>query len=498
MNRILFLFVSLLAFLTADAQVLSLDSCRAMALRSNKQISLSRLKQDVAKETRKAARKKYLPHVNLVAGWELTSKEISILNDDQKSELSHLGSSAVEKISSFNANASQQLTQLVMSKDMTFNTAQTLGGMMQNVAGMIGPMGDELGQKVVDAFRTDTRSMFAASVLLTQPIYMGGAITAANQMADIAEEMASLRTDASEQAVLHNIDQAYWTVVSLRHKQKLADKYLTLVQKLNNDVHKMIESGVATRADGLKVDVRVNEAEMTKTQVDNGLALSKMLLCQLCGLPIDSDVTLADEQSATLQNALPLPEYNRSIAIEMRPETKLLASAVKLSEAATKLARAAYLPQVALTGGYLISNPNVYNGYQNKFGGLWNVGLMLRMPVFDWGEGMNKIRAAKLSANLARIQFDEAEEMMNLQISQCEYRLKEANKKLATAQKNILGAEENLRCANVGFKEGVMETTEVMAAQTAWLQAQTQHVDAEIDVRLAEAGLRKALGMRAN
>ena len=60
--------------------------------------------------------------------------------------------------------------------------------------------------------------------------------------------------------------------------------------------------------------------------------------------------------------------------------------------------------------------------------------------------------------------------------------------------KNIEKAEENLRCANLGFKEGVMQTTDVMAAQTAWLQAQTRKIDAEIELKLSETALRKALG----
>jgi outer membrane protein TolC len=75
------------------------------------------------------------------------------------------------------------------------------------------------------------------------------------------------------------------------------------------------------------------------------------------------------------------------------------------------------------------------------------------------------------------------------------FKVKEANKKYAMTVKNVEKAEENLRCANVGFQEGVMTATEVMEAQTAWLQAQTQKIDAEIDVRLTQVGLKKALGV---
>ena len=73
--------------------------------------------------------------------------------------------------------------------------------------------------------------------------------------------MANVSIDASEQNVLYDIDQAYWLVVSLKQKQRLAESYLKLVKKLDEDVNKMIKEGVATRADGLKVDVKVNEAE---------------------------------------------------------------------------------------------------------------------------------------------------------------------------------------------------------------------------------------------
>lgn len=79
-------------------------------------------------------------------------------------------------------------------------------------------------------------------------------------------------------------------------------------------------------------------------------------------------------------------------------------------------------------------------------------------------------------------------------MSQCRFKVKEARRRYDLAVKNVEKAEENLRCANLGFSEGVMQTTDVMAAQTAWLQSQTQKVEAEIESRLSQVALRKALG----
>lgn len=160
----------------------------------------------------------------------------------------------------------------------------------------------------------------------------------------------------------------------------------------------------------------------------------------------------------------------------------------------TNLVRAAFLPHVALTGGYMISNPNVFNGFQKKFSGVWNIGVLVQIPVWNWGECAYKVRAAKATANIAQMNLDDTREKIQLQVAQSQFKVKEARKKLSMAQKNIKSAEENLRCATLGFKEGVMEVSDVMAAQTAWQMAQSQKIDAEIDVKMTEVGLNKALG----
>lgn len=482
--------------LNVQAQVvLNLDSCRAMALRNNKTLSASRLSLDMARYKVKAARTKYLPHISALGGYELSSRQISLLSDDQKSTLSSAGSTTAGALQN---DISSALTGLVQQGNLSPELANGLGNLFEQVGSKLGGVVDHVGQRVVDAFKTDTRQMYALSVMLTQPIYMGGGIIAANRMARIGEDMATNQIDATSQATLHSIDQAYWTVVSVHHKKQLAESYLEVVEKLNDDVQKMIAEGVATRADGLKVAVKVNEAEMSLTQAENGLALSKMLLCQLCGIPVESDVQLADEATTDLSTTADTDvaiEADNSVAMDNRPELKLLDNAVSLSQQSTKLVRAAYLPQVVLTGGYMASNPNLYNGFERKLSGVWNVGVMVRVPLWNWMEGVYKVRASKIASSIAELERDDIREKIELQVSQSKFKVKEANRRLVLARKNVENAEENLRCANVGFKEGVLQTTDVMAAQTAWLQAQSQKIDAEIDVKLSQVNLKKALGV---
>ena len=491
-HKFLILALTTLAASAQAQQTLTLDSCRAMALRNNKTLSASRLQLDMARYNKKAAKTKYLPHISALGGYELTSREISLLSKDQKSALANAGTNTTGALHN---DITGTLSSLVQKGILTPEQASNLGGMFGQVGSKIGEAVNHVGQNIVDAFRTDTRQMYTLSVMLTQPIYMGGAIIAANRMAEIGEEMAQNNIEASTQNTLHSIDQAYWTVVSVHHKKQLAESYLAVVKKLDDDVSKMIREGVATRADGLKVDVKVNEAEMSLTQAENGLALAKMLLCQLCGMDVDSDITLADENADNIVEQADDAQADRAVAMENRPELKLLQNSADMSRQATRLVRAAYLPQVLLTGGYVATNPNVFNGFERKLSGMWNVGVMVRVPLWNRMEGTYKVRASRIATTIVELERDDIREKIDLQVSQSQFKVKEANRRLAMAMKNVENAEENLRCANLGFKEGVIPTTDVMAAQTAWVQAQSQKIDAEVDVKMSQVNLKKALGV---
>ena len=175
--------------------VLTLDSCRALALRNNKQINVSRLGKEVAMNTRKAARTKYLPKVDVLAGYEFTSRDINLLSNKQKNMLNNMGTNLGTQVGGdLQKGISEKMTELVKQGAISMEQAQQIGAMMQQAGAPIGQyaagIGNTLGQQIVDAFRTDTKNVFGGAVILRQPIFMGGAIKAANAIADITEEMA--------------------------------------------------------------------------------------------------------------------------------------------------------------------------------------------------------------------------------------------------------------------------------------------------------------------
>lgn len=446
----------------ADSGTLSLDSCRALAIRENKELRMASANQRAAFYERKAALTKYLPRVSAMGAYLYTSKEFSLLSDEQKATLNGLGTRVGE--------LSPLLTPMV----------EPLNG---------------VGNSLVEALHTDTRNMGALGVMLTQPIYMGGKIAAYNRITRFAEQVAMRQHDLTLQEVIVEVDEAYWQIVSLQQKKRLAESYLALVRKLESDVDHLIQEGMATKADGLSVKVKVNEAKVTLIQVDNGLSISRMLLCQLCGLPLDTTVSLADERE---EQADPLPiSVDPERAFALRPELRALDLSHRIHQEKVRLARAEFLPTVALTGGYLATNPSVFNSFERKMKGIWNVGVVVNIPIVTFGERIYKVRAAQAEAFASQLRWEETHEKVELQVSQSRQKVTEASERLQTARESRAEADENLRHANLGMQEGVIPVSQVLEAQTAWLKAHSEHTSAQIDLRLANLYLLKATGSLA-
>lgn len=476
-----FIWLACLTLPMAAQEALSLDSCRALAISNNKELLISQEKIKTAHYQKKAAFTNYFPDISASGGYMRSQKELSILSDTQKEALSGLGTSLSGPLQ----EAAQVIAQLHPE------IAGQLPALGQSLVGAL----DGAGSALVDAFRTDTRNMYAGALTLTQPLYMGGKIRAYNKITKYAEELARQQHNTGMQEVILSTDQAYWQVVSLANKKKLAEGYLELLQKLDSDIDKMIAEGVATKADGLSVKVKVNEAEMTLTKVDDGLSLARMLLCQLCGLDLSSPITLEDEKAEDLA---PVAVATNAIDINSvyatRPEVRSLELATQIYKQKVNVARSEFLPSVAMMGSYMATNPSTFNSFEKKFKGMWSVGVMVSVPVWHWGEGSYKVKAAKSEARIAQYQLDDAKEKIELQVSQSAFKVNEAAKKLAMAEKNREKADENLRYATLGFEEGVIPASNVLEAHTAWLSAQSEKIDAQIDVKLTEIYLKKATG----
>lgn len=436
-------------------QTLSLQECRDLAVKNNKELRIAEEKIRMADYEKKAALTKYFPQISANGAYMWNQKDLNLLDMGQLSS----------------------------------SLASSLGGLAQL------PVVQQTVGAINDLQHLDIQNVWVGNVALVQPVFMGGKIVTYNQITAYAKELAMSMNDQKLQDLLYKTDETYWQVVSLVNKKKLADAYVELLWKTDEDMAALIAEGVATQADGLSVKVKLNEAEMAQTKVNNGLALSRMLLAQLCGLPLTDTLTLADEQ---LDN-FPVEERTTSVDMNLafmnRNELKSLDLASKIYKKKERIVLADLLPTVAFSANYFVTNPNLFNGYKNDFAGMFNLGVIVRVPITAWWEGSYKRNAARAETRIRQLEWEDAREKIELQVNQSVYKVNEASKKLAASNRNMENAEENLRSANLGFEEGVIPALNLMAAQTAWFSARSTLIDAQIDMKLTQVYLNKALGV---
>ena len=468
-----FLLIALCALsMVTSAQVVTLDSCRNMALRNNKEIQEATLGIEKAGDQRKEAAAAYLPQFDLTAGYIYNSRRVSLVKEDQ-----------MLPTKSFNPKTGQYDYNLVIDPSTGY-PVQVNGQYVPSTVALLPKSG----------LTYNIHNLMGGALTVTQPIYMGGKITAMNQITEYAQQLAQEMRESKAEDVIYNVDAAYWQVVSLCAKQKLAHSYVDLVQKLDDDVKAMVNEGVATRANQLAVDVKLNEANVDLTKVDNGVTLSRMLLAQLCGLPVNTMMTLADEGRDDLDLSLAPSAYNLDEVYDKRHDVRSLELVTKIYDQQVKVARSEMMPKLAAVAALHATNPNSYDGFENRFGAGFSVGATLKVPLWHWGGLSNKVKAAKVEADVKRLELDDAKEKIALQISQAAFSYQEAFKTYEATKSNLAQADENLRIAGIAFREGMGTVDEVLAAQTAWLKANSEKIDAEINVQLTHEYLDKVMG----
>ena len=455
MKRTILLLTFVVTVSCMHAQrMLTLEECRNLAIQNNKELQISGEKIKMADNEKKAAFTKYFPQLSANGAYMWNQKDINLL------DMGALSSSL----------------------------SSSLGGLAQL------PMIQHLMSGVNDMQHLDVQNIWVGNVSLVQPVFMGGKIVNYNQITKFAKQLAESMNNLQLQDLIYKTDETYWQVISLVNKKKLADAYVDLLRKMDSDVTAMIYEGVATEADGLSVKVKLNKAEMAQTKVGNGLALTRMLLAQICGLSLEEDLSLADEKLDNFPVETTQASADLNEAFMNRNELRSLDLATKIYKRKERIALAEMLPNVALAANYFVTNPNVFNGFKNDFAGMFNVGVMVKVPLSGWWEGTYRRNSAKAETRIKTLEWQDAREKIELQVNQSVYKVNEAGKKLIASSRNMENAEENLRRANFGFEEGVIPALNLMEAQTAWVSARSSLIDAQIEVKLTEVYLSKALG----
>ncbi|MCX2429647.1 TolC family protein [Pedobacter sp. GR22-10] len=357
-------------------------------------------------------------------------------------------------------------------------------------------MGVHLGKPIGGALNGAIPDFFGSTTLTgTIPIYAGGKLQNGKAAAAKGVEISETQKKLTASEVELNVDKAYWQVIQVKERIKVANQYRDMLQALEKDLKNAFDAGLIYKNDLLRVQVNLNEANLNIQKAEDGLLLARLSLAQVIGLAGQSDFIITDSLAGNFDEL-----KNPSILSVSagRPELLIMKKSIEAEEFQKKILQGDRRPTFGLSVSGITSvgkGVNIKDG--SNFMGSYYALANISIPVFDWGRKSNRVKEQTFKIASQQQQLEEAREMVNLEIQSAYLQLNQASKKIKLSDLSLKQASENLRITQDRFKAGTVIGKDVSEAQAIWQQAYNETIDARIEYRINEAILKKAIGESA-
>ncbi len=324
------------------------------------------------------------------------------------------------------------------------------------------------------------------------PLYTGGRLTGQVKAAGQARVAAGEDLRAARADLVLETKTAYWSLVTAREGLRVLAEATEAYQAHLADARNRERFGLAARNEVLAVAVELDRVELDRLRTETAFELAQANLQRL----LDLSPAVRVEPTEPLlppQDAVELEPLVAEAA--SRPERKSLAARAAAASALARVERGARLPQLSLSGGYSYANPNREIVPPTAvWKDTWDVGFGVSWNVFDGGRRSAGERRAQAQADAAREQLRELDRAIRLEVTQRVLELRTAKARLAVAERGLASAAESLRVAGDRYREGVIPSSERLDAELAQERAWLARTEALAGLRLASAGLDRAVG----
>ena len=428
---------------SVEAQTLSLDSCKTLALQNNHKIKEAAFDVAQSKQQKREAFTHYFPKVNAGA---FAFKAADYLMKAKIPEMN---------LPVYDGNPANLLhpTQFAYVPSIPIN--------------------------ILDY-------MNVATIMAAQPIFTGGQIINGNKLAKVGYEINREKQNLTSTDVLVRTEELYWTVIALREKTKTLDSYRKLLDTLQRDVSVAHKAGLVQRNDLLKVELKRNEIDVSALRLSNGINLTQRALCQQIGIVFDSALMLLDPQS---EPVLPQQFYSDpETAVSNRSEIKILNQAVVAEELQKKMTLGSNLPTavIGVTGFYFDAMENASTNALAF--------ATISIPISDWWGGVHKMKQNQIRVESARNKLAETSELLALQIEQANNELNEYYFQLGIAHKSVEQARENLKVTNDNYQAGISSMSDLLEAQSVYQHALDGQTESRCNYQVKKARYLEATG----
>lgn len=335
----------------------------------------------------------------------------------------------------------------------------------------------------------------AMRVSLQQPLFTGFRISSTIRVAEAAAEAATLDHASDRSDLVLNIVAAYWMLYQARETERFTGENVTRLEQYARDTDRLLSAGAATRNDVLRVQVQLSTARLGRIDAENDARLAAMNLNMLLGRPVDMPVQLASVPGTTAPAVPAGPDSLIRSAHQNRSELQALRMRIEASKAGVRAAQAGWWPQLALSGGALYARPNSrYMPTRDEFKGTWDVGVVLSMDLWNWGQTARQTDQAEAALRQAELLAAQMEETVSLEVHRSSLLVSRAAERTDVAALALRQAEEQARMTEDKYRNGLATAADLLDAGVALLQAKTTLSGARVEQEITRARLARATG----
>ena len=340
---------------------------------------------------------------------------------------------------------------------------------------------------------------YSLKLTLQQPLFTGFKLQKNLEMAELNASATREDLTKDQSDLVLNVITAYWSLYRTVKIEEVIQQSVEQMSEHLKDVKNLLQQGMATDADVMKVQVQCSDVKVKQIEAKNAIRLASMALNSLMRtslateiMPIDTPAISPNLTWTLLQDNLPRLQ---SLAMDRRPERKSMLFRRDMSSAGVAAAKSGWYPQIFLAANYDYARPNQrIIPPKDQWDGTWDVGVTFQWNIWDWYATAHQTAQAEALLRQSEAGIVQLEDAVVLDVAQQYYSAQTAREKVEVAFGGMEQAQESYRMTSEKYKNGLTSNTELLDAETALLQAKLTHTQAVVDYALALARLKKAVG----
>jgi len=334
---------------------------------------------------------------------------------------------------------------------------------------------------------------YLAGINIQQAVFTWGKIYNNYRQTKLSLEAAGQEFESIKQQVIFDTTKAFYDVLLTDKLVKVMEMALNQVQAHTKTAQDLVDAGMATNFDLLRAKVQLANTRSQLIKIQNALKLAKDSFKNTIGMSLDAQINLEGD-FAYKPLELELDRLLES-AMANRPEVKQLQLQEQVGKRIVSLAKAGNKPSIAAVYSYSYqSNADVLKDVfkRDNWRNSWSVTLALSVPVFDGLATRARVNQAKSGLRQIQIGKEQLMKGIGLEVHAAFLSFQESKELLTVQEETVQQAQESLRIANLRYKNGMITSIELMDAELAFTQAQTNYSNALHDYVIAIARLEKA------